>query len=84
MGIAQYWNDTEKAFRGGVAELERSWKGGLEELRLQVTNPEEGQKQLAAIVKGMERARDFFSKMPWPDANRPGMETPSQSTTRIN
>ncbi len=62
--IDQYWKDTEKAFLGGVAELDRRWEQGLEELRVQITNPEEGEKDLTALLKSMSHAHDFFLKMP--------------------
>jgi hypothetical protein len=60
VAIDQYWKDTEKAFLGGVGELDRRWEQGLEELRDQIAHPEEGERRLSAILGAMTHARDFF------------------------
>lgn len=67
--IRQYWNETESAFLGGVSELEARWAESLAELRAQVTDPEEGQKQLSIILEEMSSARDFFLEIPWQHEN---------------
>ena len=68
--IRQYWKDTESAFLGGVAELEKRWERSLEELRQQIADPEEGGRELTAILEGMSQAKSFFLEIPW-DGNFP-------------
>lgn len=63
--VRKYWNSTETAFKQGADEVERQWQQKLEELRLQIENPEKGRKRVEETLERLEDARRFFSLIPW-------------------
>lgn len=63
--IGEYWDETLVAFQKGADEVERKWTEYLNDLTAIASRETAGKDEVAARLKRLEEAREFFGGLPW-------------------